>query len=99
MKILAKFGFEIGSPLDSGKRGSHVSLQHSEAYRICQSLIHPKNGTVKIIPDFREPNNIRFGFTPLYTTFTEIWQTVERIQVIMQTKEFELFSNERKSVT
>ena len=99
MKILAKFGFEIGSPLDSGKRGSHVSLKHPEASRICQSLIHPKNGTVKIIPDFREPNNIRFGFTPLYTTFTEIWQTVERIQVIMQTIEFELYSNERKSVT
>jgi kynureninase len=99
MKFLAKFGFEIGSPLDSGKRGSYVSLQHSEAYRICQSLIHPKNGTLKIIPDFREPDNIRFGFTPLYTTFTEIWQTVERIKKIMETKEFEQFSNEKKLVT
>ncbi|HSO88423.1 MAG TPA: kynureninase [Draconibacterium sp.] len=99
MEILAKHGFEIGSPLDPLKRGSHVSLKHPEAYRICQSLIQPKNGNIKIIPDFREPNNIRFGFTPLYTTFTEIWQTVERIQIILQTKEYEQFSNERKSVT
>jgi kynureninase len=99
MKFLAQSGFKIGSPLDSGKRGSHVSLQHSEAYRICQSLIHPKNGTVKIIPDFREPDNIRFGFTPLNTTFTEIWQTVQRLKKIMDTKEFEQFSNERKLVT
>jgi kynureninase len=98
-EILANYGFEIGSPLDPQKRGSHVSLKHPEAYRICQSLIQPKNGNIKIIPDFREPNNIRFGFTPLYTTFIEIWQTVERIQVIMQTKEFNQFSNERKSVT
>jgi len=99
LEILANYGFEIGSPMDPQKRGSHVSLKHPEAYRICQSLIQPKNGNIKIIPDFREPNNIRFGFTPLYTTFTEIRQTVTRIQVIIQTKEFELFSNERKMVT
>jgi kynureninase len=98
-EILANYGFEIGSPLDPLKRGSHVSLKHPEAYRICQSLIQPKNGNIKIIPDFREPNNIRFGFTPLYTTFTEIRQTVERLQFIVQTKEYRQFANERKSVT
>jgi len=99
MKILSKYGFEIGSPLDPLQRGSHISLKHPEAYRICQSLIHPKNGTVKIIPDFREPDNIRFGFTPLYTTFEEIRQTTGRLKIIMETREYESFGSERNSVT
>ena len=98
-EILSKYGFKIGSHVDYKQRGSHVSLQHPEAYRICLSLIQPKNSDIKVIPDFREPNNIRFGFTPLYTTFTEIWQTVERIKTILETKEFEQFSNEKKLVT
>jgi kynureninase len=99
MKILSKYGFEIGSPLDSAQRGSHISLKHQEAYRICQSLIHPINSKIKIIPDFREPDNIRFGLTPLYTNFIEIWKTVERLKNIMKTTEYQYFSNERKSVT
>ena len=99
MKILSKHGFEIGSPLDPLQRGSHISLKHPEAYRICQSLIHPKNGTLKIIPDFREPDNIRFGFTPLYTTFEEIRQTTGRLKIIMETREYESFGSERNSVT
>jgi kynureninase len=99
MKILSKHGFEIGSPLDPLQRGSHISLKHPEAYRICQSLIHPKNGTVKIIPDFREPDYIRFGFTPLYTTFEEIRQTTGRLKIVMETREYESFGSERNSVT
>ena len=99
MKILSKYGFEIGSPFNSEFRGSHISLKHPEAYRICQSLIHPKISTIKVIPDFREPDNIRFGLTPLYTTFNEVWQTVARLKNIMETTEYEFFSNERKLVT
>jgi kynureninase len=98
-EFLFEFGFEIGSPIDPAQRGSHISIKHPEAYRICQSLIHPKNGTLKIIPDFREPDNIRFGFTPLYTTFTEIRQTIERLKIIMETSEFELFEIDRNPVT
>jgi len=94
-----KNGFTIGSPLDSKVRGSHVSLKHPEAYRICQALIQPKNSIVKIIPDFREPDNIRFGFTPLYTSFMEVWVTVERLNTIIETKEYERFSTKKKAVT
>ena len=97
--ILSQYGFEIGSPLNAVRRGSHISLKHPEAYRICQSLIHPKNGTLKIIPDFREPDHIRFGFTPLYTTFEEIRQTTRRLKIIMETREYESFGSERNSVT
>lgn len=98
-EILFEFGFEFGSPLDPAMRGSHISLKHPEAYRICQSLIHPKNIDLKIIPDFREPDNIRFGLTPLYTSFTEIWETINRLKMIIKTSEYESFGSERNAVT
>lgn len=96
---LYKYGFEIGTPTESEKRGSHVSLKHKEAFRICQALIRPKTSTIKIIPDFREPDNIRFGFTPLYTTYKEVWQTVHRLREIIENKEYEQFSTQRSDVT
>lgn len=99
LKKPVKFGFEISSPLDARHRGSHVSLKHPDSFRICQALIQPKNGNIKIIPDFREPDNIRFGFTLLYTSFSEIWQTVERIECLLEMKEFELFSSIRNMIT
>jgi kynureninase len=98
-KKLEKFGFVSGTPSDYQNRGSHISLKHPEGYRICQALIQPKNNRIKVIPDFREPDNIRFGITPLYTTFSEIWKTVNRISEIVENKEYKLFTNERKKVT
>ncbi len=98
-KKLKHLGFRSGSPADYHYRGSHISLRHPEGYRICQALIQPKNSSPKIIPDFREPDNIRFGITPLYTTFTDIFRTAERLAEITQTKEFEQFSTNRKVVT
>ncbi|WP_319231442.1 kynureninase [Draconibacterium orientale] len=96
---LKNYGFEAGSPTEPEKRGSHISLKHNEAYRICQALIHPKASTFRIIPDFREPDNIRFGFTPLYTTYKEVWQTVHRLREILENKEYEQFSTQRSDVT
>jgi len=98
-KKLILLGFSLGSPQDPQNRGSHVSLKHPEAYRICKALIIPENSTLKIIPDFREPDNIRFGFTPLYSTFTEVWKTVQRLQEIVTNKEFESFTKEKSDVT
>jgi kynureninase len=98
-ELLGKEGFQSGSPADSKKRGSHISLKHPEGYRICQALIHPVNSELKIIPDFREPDNIRFGITPLYTSYSEIRNTVFRLKEIVTTREFEHFSATRKVVT
>ena len=77
------------------RRGSHVSLRHPEGYRINRALIDEMN----VIPDFREPDNIRFGLAPLYTTFDEIWQTVERIRIVMQEKRYEKYPKDRLTVT
>jgi len=96
---LLSLGFKTGSPVEVSQRGSHFSLKHPEAYRICQALIHPQNSKVHIIPDFREPDNIRFGFTPLYTSFTEIWKTVQRLQEIGLNREFDYYQKVKKDVT
>ncbi len=98
-EILIEHHFELGSPANFKNRGSHFSIKHPEAFRICQALIHPKSSLIKIIPDFREPDNIRFGFAPLYTTFFEIWQTVQRLKEIVESKEFEQYSFSKNGVT
>jgi len=95
---LIHYGFVLASPENADERGSHISIQHEKGYQICQALIEPKNGSKVIIPDFRPPNNIRLGITPLYTSFQELYETVVRIKEIMDTKEFEHFENKIKNV-
>ncbi len=92
---LAGDGFRLGSPRHAGERGSHISLRHPEGYRINRALIEAMN----VIPDFREPDNIRFGFAPLYTRYVDVWDTVERLRQVMQTQRYSEFSPQRKTVT
>jgi kynureninase len=59
--VLSPLGYSLGSPRDAQRRGSHVSLRHPEGYRITRALIEE----MQVIPDFREPDNIRLGLAPL----------------------------------
>ena len=92
---LAPYGFTLNSPREALRRGSHVSLGHPEGWRINQAMIHD----MELIPDFRAPDNIRIGITPLYTSFEEICVAVERIQQIMERRLYEKYSNEKSTVT
>ncbi len=76
----------MGSPELSEKRGSHVALKHAEGYRICKALTDPEVGTESCIPDFREPNNIRLGITPLYTSFEDIFLALKQLKEIISEK-------------
>ena len=96
---LFKNGFRLGSPPWAERRGSHVSLKHAEAYRICRALTDPEVGGHVVIPDFREPNNIRFGITPLYTTYQEIWMAMDQLRQILDKKIFEHYPRTRGVVT
>lgn len=98
-KYLVPLGFQIGSPKDYNSRGSHISIQHSESFRISKALIEPISGQKIIIPDFRPPNNIRIGITPLYLSFTDLVELVFRIKSIVITKEYQNYSNEVIGVT
>lgn len=73
---LAPLGFTLGSPRDARIRGSHVSIRHPLGYQINQALIAEQ----KVIPDFREPDNLRLGLSPLTTSYAEIWHGVDRIR-------------------
>ncbi|MEZ4999154.1 MAG: kynureninase [Bacteroidales bacterium] len=98
-KFLYPLGFQPGSPLDPEKRGSHVSLRHPEAYRICKALIDPEVGENVVIPDFREPDNVRLGITPLYTTYTEIFMAIREIRDIVENKLYLKYSVKKEQVT
>jgi kynureninase len=93
--VLAPLGFGLGSPRDPGRRGSHVSIQHPEGYRINRALIEEMN----VLPDFREPDNIRLGLAPLYTSFADVWEAVDRIRRVMEEKRYLRYSEERLPVT
>jgi len=98
-KWLYQHGFRLGSPEYAEKRGSHVSLKHAEAYRICKALIDPGVGSTTVIPDFREPNNIRLGISPLYTSYREIYLAMEKILFIVEHKLYEKYPRTRDAIT
>lgn len=97
--FLFGLGFSLGSPSDKHRRGSHLSLRHPEAFRISQALIDPEIGNFQVIPDFREPDNIRLGITPLYTTYEEIYLAVQEMRMIIEEGLYKNISGERRAVT
>jgi kynureninase len=94
-KLLAPLGFSLGSPRDSALRGSHISIRHEQGYRINRAMIEEMN----VIPDFREPDNIRLGFAPLYVSFADIWEGFDRIRRVVQDKLYEKYPKQKLTVT
>jgi kynureninase len=77
-------GFTIVTPREPQARGSQVSIAHAgDGYAIMQALIGRG-----VIGDFRAPDILRFGFTPLYTRFTDVWDAVDRLSLVMSTDEW-----------
>ena len=72
------FGFQLASPHDADARGSQISYAHPEGYAIMQALID--HG---VIGDFRSPDILRFGFTPLYTRHVDVWDAVDILHQVM----------------
>jgi kynureninase len=96
---LVPLGFRIGSPANPEERGSHISVRHIEGYRINRALIESQPPAIRVIPDFREPDSIRLGVTPLYTTYMDIYRAILRIQEIVERKIYQDYSEERLFVT
>ncbi len=93
--VLVEAGYTLGSPRDPHRRGSHISLRHPEGYRICRVLIDEE----QVIPDFREPDNIRLGFAPLYTRFADCVEAVERLHRVAADRRYEAYDTHRADVT
>lgn len=66
------------TPSDSTRRGSQVCLTHHHGHAIVQALI-----ARGVIPDFRSPDILRFGFAPLYVGFVDLWDAVQHLKAIM----------------
>jgi kynureninase len=80
----AGYGLQLASPLDPDARGSQVSFAHREGgYAIVQALI-----ARGVIGDFREPDLMRFGFTPLYTRYVDVWDAVDRLLHVLASGEW-----------
>jgi kynureninase len=81
------------TPREPGERGSHIAFKHPNAFEICQALI-----AVGVIGDFRAPDIIRFGLTPLYLRFEDVWTAVERCVEIIDCRSWDepRFSARRK---
>ncbi|MEN9933699.1 MAG: hypothetical protein RLZZ387_278 [Chloroflexota bacterium] len=92
---LAPLGFALGSPRDAARRGSHVSVRHPQGYQINQALI----AEMGVLPDFREPDNLRLGLSPLTTSFVEVWEGVERIARVVREKRHLRYPSARQAVT
>lgn len=96
---LNKFDVKITSPIESKSRGSHITIQHNEAWKICKLLIKGDKNRKRIIPDFRPKNNIRLGFSPLYVSFIDLYETVIAIKDILENKEYLKIDDSKPEVT
>ena len=77
-------GFTLASPRESAQRGSQVSFaRQTDGYAVMQALI-----ARGVIGDFRAPDILRFGFTPLYVRFVDVWDAVEHLVQVMEASEW-----------
>jgi kynureninase len=75
----AGHGLMLRTPRAHARRGSQVSWQHDGgAYAIVQALI-----ARGVVGDYREPGILRFGFTPLYLRFVDVWDAVEQLRQVL----------------
>lgn len=92
---LQPLGVSLNSPRQAAHRGSHLSLGHADGLRVDRALIED----MYVIPDFRFPDNIRFGIAPLYTRYEDIYETVRRLKHVLTTRLYEKYPAERPDVT
>ncbi|MFT6094324.1 MAG: kynureninase [Pseudohongiellaceae bacterium] len=74
---------ELISPESLNERGSQLAYSHPDAYSICQNLI-----AQNVIADFRRPDVLRLGFSPLFLSFQDIYTSVTELNSIMKSKSY-----------
>ncbi|WP_322030727.1 kynureninase [Paraburkholderia sp. J76] len=76
-----EYGLTLVTPRGHAGRGSHVSFEHPHGYEVMQALI-----ARGVIGDYREPRVLRFGFTPLYVRYVDVWDAVETLRDVLATE-------------
>ncbi len=92
---LQNLGFALVTPRQQQAAGSHVSITHHAAWQITQDLVQQH----RVIPDFRGPDIIRFGITPLYTLGREIEQAVTALESSVTQGTYRSYPEQRLGVT
>ena len=70
---------EVVTPRADANRGSQIALRMSHAYEVCQALI-----ARDVIGDFRAPDLLRLGFTPLYLSYRDVWDGLEQLRAVLE---------------
>jgi kynureninase len=81
---LAPLGFTLLTPRDSNKRGGHITVGHPDAKKIAAAMRSMTN----TIPDYRTPDSIRLAIAPLPTSYTEVFDGLERMRDLVQSKKY-----------
>jgi len=71
----------LATPREHAQRGSHVSFLHPDGYAVMQALI-----ARGVIGDYREPEILRFGLTPLYFGYADVWDAVEILKDVLDAR-------------
>ena len=77
-QLLGPLGVRIGSPRDPAMRGSHVTLEHPE-FRATTARLWE----LGVIPDFRPPDGLRIGLSPLSTSFSEVYRGLAEVREVL----------------
>jgi kynureninase len=77
-QLLAPLGVQIGSPRDTARRGSHVTLEHPN-FGIAVGRLWERG----VIPDFRPPDGLRIGLSPLSTSFGELYRGLAAVREVL----------------
>ena len=91
---LVPLGFTIATPRETERRGGHVTLRHDDAWPISQALI-----AAGVVGDYRTPDRLRLCPIPLSTSFSEIFDALDRLREIMATKSYGDIPLEHSRVT
>ncbi len=75
---LAPLGCTLGSPRDAERRGGHVAIRHPRARGLRDELA--RHG---VVADFREPDSLRIGLSPLTTSFEDTWRGLDRLRALV----------------
>ncbi|WHZ12872.1 MAG: Kynureninase [Burkholderiaceae bacterium] len=77
----ARHPLTLVTPRDHARRGSQVSIEHPQGFSVMAALI--ERG---VIGDYREPRILRFGFTPLYIGYADVWDAVEVLRDVLDSE-------------
>lgn len=94
-RYLAPLGYTLKSPLAAAQRGSHISLGHPYGLAIDLALI----ADLAVLPDFRQPDNIRLGIAPIYTRYQDILTAVERLIEVIRGEHYLRYQDRLPTVT